>query len=145
EIARRPTTRFDYDPVVKRMKATIDKGMVLHIELDDRLKYMLGFDNNQLWTSSEAKYHPDIKAGMHSMFINCNIVVPQYIGDVQSQVIKIVPLKGEWGSHVNVEYPNVHYVDVLTHRFDRISISIKGDDGNPIEFDYGKVLIILHF
>ncbi len=147
EQAKTTSIRFQFNDDLKRITIDVDTKMIFSVELDPKLKYMLGMKKGEIsWNgTTKGDYYPDINGGVDSMYIYCSIITPQYVGDVRAPLLKGVPLRGAWGENVDIDYPNVHYVDVLTNSFDRVVISIKGSDGQPISFDYGKLLIKLHF
>ncbi|MEJ2259660.1 MAG: hypothetical protein P8X78_03995, partial [Nitrosopumilaceae archaeon] len=110
-----------------------------------KLQYALGFDTGLISVSTLAKYEPDIRAGLDELYIYCCIIEPQIIGYTSAHVIKIVPVRGKFGDMQDIDFPNIHYVKVLSKLFQHIQISIKGSDGVSVPFEFGKVVLKLHF
>jgi len=123
------------------------------IVLSKKLQYILGFEGNYAKRETSfirdnkaiARYPPDMTAGMTSLLVYCNIVAPQINGNRFDPILRVVTVKGSFGSQVNHEFNNLHYVPILQRSFNRIQINIKDDEGNLVPFQFGKVLLKLHF
>lgn len=89
----------------------------------------------------------DISAGISTLFVYCNLVVPQYIGDTRAKLLKTVevPSIKKFGDSVSIPYPSPHYVPVLTNDFESIEIDIKDDTNTPVHFMFGRTRVKLHF
>ena len=89
----------------------------------------------------------DITAGITSLFVYCNLIVPQYVGDTRAKLLKtvIVPRNKKFGETISVVYPTPNYVPVLTNDFESIEIDIKDDTNTPIYFMFGRTRVKLHF
>ncbi len=137
--------QFEYVPILKRIKVTLNPDWVRYIELDPRLQHTIGMKDSKI-TEKEtlAKYPVDLKAGMDSMFLYCSLITPQLVGDTRTNLLKVIPLKGKFGEVIDIDFPNIHYSDLLTNRFSSVELAIKGPDGEPIKFNYGKIYVKLH-
>ena len=87
----------------------------------------------------------DMKRGFHSLFIYTDIISPVLVGDASVRLLKIQPIEGDYGQMVSHAYTKMHYVPVQKNYFDIIEINISRDTGNPVHFDFGKVMVKLHF
>ena len=141
---------FDYDYVNQRVvfrKPKLNDSVNLII-ISPQLKYILGFDRLFFYDQdnyTSAKYPPDIRGGTDSMYIYCNIVKPQIIGNSMEQVLRIIPVSGEYGDIVDKQFNPAHYVPVLQKQFGSIEITIKTDQDKPFAFQFGKSIVKLHF
>ena len=55
-------------------------------------------------------------------------------------------MKGEHGSYVSKNFERPHNVPLNKKKiFDTISINIRDEAGDLVAFEYGKVIITLHF
>ena len=143
---------FKYDQTKNRVVAKVYKGLGLRCKVSKKLQYILGFENQEILSgenihlSREAEYPPDLNAGFTSLFVYCNLIVPQVVGNVSTQVIRVVNVqKADYGENIEKAYPNPHYVPMLSKEFSSVEINIKDDVGNLVKFEYGKVIIKLHF
>ena len=89
----------------------------------------------------------DITAGIHTLYVYCDIVQPQYIGDTRVKLLRSVevPSERKFGDTVVLSYSDPHYIPVLVNEFDSIEIHIKDDSTRDIPFMYGRTKIKLHF
>jgi hypothetical protein len=113
--------------------------------LSDTFAYMLGFPSANLTESQIAKGMPDMRNGIDTFYIYCSIIAPQMVGDTMEQLLRTVAISGRFGDTVVMDYPTPHYASVLCKEFSSIEFSIKDDQNLPIPFNYGKVIIKLHF
>ena len=129
--------------------ASIVSYGIRYIKLSQLLRYMLGFESAHLPGDTGkkvyAKYPPDMRAGIESLYIYADIVEPQLVGNKRAQVLRIVPISGSFGDIVDRSFDTPHYVPVLKKTFSTIEISIKTDQDKPFAFQFGKAVVKLHF
>ena len=90
----------------------------------------------------------DIKISLNSYAtVNTNIIQPQFFGDVQAQVLKMIPIKSYEDSEIVTFFDNLHYVDVSKTVINSINITIQDLYGELIKFEnnFSAVIIKLHF
>ena len=117
-----------------------------HITLSEHLAYMLGFKSPFLEKQiTMGQYPPDMRGGIDSLFVYCDIVSPQVVGDSMQHLLRILPVGGKYGDIINHVFVSPHYMDVLQKDFSSISISIKTDRDLPVPFKFGKTILKLHF
>ena len=58
---------------------------------------------------------------------------------------RIVPVEGKDGQRVSKSFVRPQYVPVSRKQFETIEVNIKRDTGEPVPFEFGRVLITLHF
>ncbi len=115
---------------------------------------MMGFDGN-IWVADDmAKFmegkslekitvthHSDMKMTKSALFIYCNVVKPQIIGDRQYPLLRTVPVV----ENCMVETIRPQYVPVSHNFITDIEVDIRDDTGRPIPFKRGKVITTLQF
>jgi len=76
-----------------------------------------------------------------------HIVENQLVGDSHVPLLMIVPrqIPHRPAENVWVSFKNVQYVPVINSLSDVIEINIRHDDGHPVSFDSGKVILTLYF
>ena len=80
------------------------------------------------------------------MYVYSNIVEPQIVGDVQAQLLRIVAVKEKSRIFNHVEsFQHVQYLPVSDNGTETIKMFIRKDDGRPVLFQTGKVIVTLHF
>ena len=88
-----------YDPVFKRVRIKLDPDIVKGVILGQTIQYMLGFGIDKTYAFSEsvtvAKYPPDITSGFNTLYVYCDLIQPQIVGNVLAPLLRTVPLTGE--------------------------------------------------
>ena len=145
--------KIHYDQLTRRVSLhKAQPSSNITIAVAEKLRYMLGFkasDIENFNTASavivKASYPPDLRAGFDCMYIYCNIVSNQIIGDAMAPLLRVVPVEGKPDDILCRTYSNPHYVPVQKFEFDSIDIAIKDDQDKFVGFLYGKVVLKLHF
>ena len=136
--------QFQWDDLTKRISISVTGGTELM--LNDHLCYIMGFDKEQVFADEvEAKYPPDIRAGIDHLYLYCDIVEPQIVGDTKAPLLRCVPVKGRHGDIMSKSFQNTHYLPLAQTSFSSIRININGDNDKPIPFLFGKSMLTLHF
>jgi hypothetical protein len=115
--------------------------------MNKKMAYILGFIGFQ---ALEAGTHrglalPDPRGGLGTYYVYCNVIEPQIVGNTMAPLLRVVPLKGDYGEVQSQPFWNLQYSGVLVKRFASIEISIKDGAGKPVVFSFGTVLTKLHF
>jgi hypothetical protein len=140
--------KFVYNSDIKRVMVTLDEKTIKRIKFDPALQFMLGFGKERelKGKSLVADYNSDISAGLTNFFIYCNLVEPQCIGNSLKHLLRTVPLtESVLGNVVHKEFISPHYVGLLCKTFDTVEVEIRDDHGELIDFQFGKVILKLHF
>ena len=118
------------------------------IRFPESIKYMLGLEGSFIKGGiTYPRYSPDLTGGLTTLFVHCNIVEPQVVGNCKSELLRTVPVNStkRFGDTVYELFISPHYVNVLHKHFDHIRIEIRTDNGEPLPFEFGKVICKLHF
>jgi hypothetical protein len=95
----------------------------------------------------EAANAIDIDAGIHSLFVYCDIIKPSFVGDSYSKLLRVVkiPQQLTFGQQWVITYDNPQYFKLCSHTFDTIDLRIRDGTGTPIDFQFGRSIATLHF
>ena len=95
----------------------------------------------------EADSHIDIDRGIRSIFLYSDIVHPVRVGDSQVQLLRVVeiPENVGFGKQCVIKYDRPYYHPIITQDFNSIRVYIKDDAGSDIPFEFGRVIVTLHF
>ena len=80
-----------------------------------------------------------------TIYLYCDVVEPQVVGDVNAQLLQTVPVEGTFGKTVIKTFINTQYVPIRTKSFGNVEILLRTDTGEPVPFERGKVVTTLHF
>ncbi len=82
---------------------------------------------------------------MSTIYVYCDIVEPQIVGDTNAQLLKTIPVEGKFGDVIAKTFTNIQYVPIQTKSFENIEILLRNNTGEPVPFERGKVVSALHF
>lgn len=126
----------------------VQPGKLRFVRLSKKLQYLMGFDQHEFTSTTpfvRAKYPPDLRGGIDTLFVYCDLVSPQIIGNTKEKLLRVVPVSGFYGEIVDKVFHSPHYVPVLKKKFSTIEMTIYTDQNEPILFQFGKSLVKLHF
>uniref|UniRef100_A0A1Y1KYY2 Uncharacterized protein n=1 Tax=Photinus pyralis TaxID=7054 RepID=A0A1Y1KYY2_PHOPY len=149
EIIGRLVT-LEYYTLTKRVSVQIKTETLSILGFSERLALQLGFRPEQNIVQDPVPPHPaSIWIGLPSqMFIYCDIVEPQIVGNVVSPLMRIVNITAEnynYGCHKDVVFSPTHYIPVMIKEFENIEINIRTDTGQSMPFEFGTLSLKLHF
>jgi hypothetical protein len=87
----------------------------------------------------------DLEAGRYALYIYCDVVENVPVGDALAPLLRVVDASGVKGQNITRIYDQPRYLPVCKHSFDSIEIDIRSDTGDPIPFEYGRLMTTLHF
>ena len=129
----------------KRMSAYVTNNC--YLQLDGDVAMILGLKpgaiiNNSLVTSP---YLSLSTGNVSSLYVYTNIIHSQYVSDLKVPLLRIVGVEGQHGKSVTKPFDQPQYLPVRRQTLNAIEIDIKDDAGDSILFQYGKVVVKLHF
>ena len=86
-----------------------------------------------------------LEQGFHDLYVYCDTVQAQFVGDALVPLLRIVPVEGVDGRRVSKSFERPHYLPVSRREFETIEVNIKRDTGESVPFELGKVSLTLHF
>ena len=136
---------LSYDDTSKRVTVKCAKGAILKLRGD--IARLFGFLNDTMIRASEEKVSPlpYLNLEINIFYVYTDIIKSQYHGDVVIPVRHTVTVKGEHRSYVSKNFKRPHYIPLNKKIFDTISVNRRDEAGYLVAFEYGKVIITLHF
>src|SRR6185436_3775078 len=162
--------QIQYDSKAKRVYCQVPVGF--DIKFSQTLAAVLGFDDNQLSYHPDAMLiirddeelvvqyennptdtfkvitanrRPDITAGIHHIYVYCDIVESIPVPDTLAPLLHIVETKKHHGGVIHDIFNPPRYLPVQKKNFGTIEIDIRTDFGDKVPFESGKVVCTLHF
>lgn len=107
-------------------------------QFDKRLNQLLGIYENR---------PAFLDQGMTSLFIYCNIIQPQVVGDSLEPLLRTVGVNSDapFGQNVTETFESPYYLPLSSKVFQEIQIDIRSDTGDAPAFQFGRVALTLHF
>lgn len=138
------------DNISKYIMLTGNIDNLISLQFSAKLSLQLGFDpNTNVIKKTTGKFPANLYLGLPSqLYIYCDIVEPQMVGDVMCPLLRIVsldPVKYVYGSNKMHVFSPPHYVPVMRREFDIIEIDIRSNTGENIPFQFGTSCVKLHF
>lgn len=122
---------------VTTLKCSRDKGHHGTVRMPERIVY----DNDKI----VADFVMDLDRGLHTFFIYSDIVESQLVGDSHVPLLRTIAVTGRNGEVVSHSFDNIHYVALSRSTFQELLIHISDDTGRRVPFQYGRVIVKLHF
>ena len=80
------------------------------------------------------------------LYLYADVVQRQRVGDSLVPLLRTVADTGEEGREVvSIDFRHIHYVALETGSFESIDIAVSDSLGRPIRFQFGEVIVKLHF
>ena len=136
---------FSYNLRTHKVKVTLAAKHC--VGLYGQLSKILGFGGGgdlKIRKTKESPYVAELH-GITSIYVYCNIVQPQVVGNSMVPLLRTIPVTGNPGDVITKTFTNIQYVPVQTKSFEDIEILLRTDTGDPVPFERGKVIATLYF
>lgn len=142
--------KLRHDKISKLITLTGNIDNLISLQFSPKLSLQLGFDpNTDVATRHTGKFPANLYLGLPSqLFIYCDIIEPQMVGDIMCPLLRIVsldPVNYTYGSNKMHIFTLPHYTPVMRREFDTIEIDIRTNTGENIPFQFGTSCVKLHF
>ena len=142
---------FYYRAMARRLYITLPAGM--SIKFPPLLESILGLSPEQIQICNTEQENVtfrgdlscDLQAGIHALYVYCDLLQFTFVGDIKAPLLRVVNSGGEAGDVVTRYYERPRYIPLQKKNFDSIQIIIRDDLGKKIQFEAGKVLLMLYF
>ena len=133
----------------KNGKVYTPKANLVVIELKDDIARLLGFKHGTLIGTGrglESEFPATVSGGFHQMYVYTDVIKPQPHPDGNVAILRTIAVEGKPNQdYLSRRFQKVYYMPLTKHNISTISFKILDDTGKQIGFDFGKVLIMLHF
>ncbi len=136
--------KLTYNPL--NGKVTVQPKTGYQVFLLGRMSIILGFGGNDTYITKTtvSPYLVDL-AAVSTIYVYCDIVEPQIVGDTSVRLLKSIPVQGKFGDVIAKTFTNIQYVPVQKKSFEDMEVLLRSDTGDPVPFERGKVIVTLHF
>lgn len=141
EVTRRVVTRHS-----KFFQSTVMEGA----EGSGELARILGFSTDESETANlilgqTGKNEASIMPNYPAVFVYCDVVEHQIVGDTKAPLLRTVPLVDKNQEVVGQSFVRPYYIPVKKNYIRSIEIELRNDSGQLIKFQSGKSILVLHF
>lgn len=88
--------------------------------------------------------HSTDKAKLRNLFVYCDLIQDQIVGDKTAPLLRIVPVTVPLGATQHSVYNRPHYMPLRTNSFHTVEISIRDKAGEKTRFEFGPLIVTLH-
>ena len=122
---------FSFNPRIHKVSVTLATKHC--VGLYGQLSKILGFGGGDVKVrkSKESPYVAELH-GITSIYVYCNIVQPQIVGNTSVPLLRTIPVSGKSGDVITKTFTNIQYVPVQTKSFEDIEILLRTDTGDPV-------------
>ncbi|CAB16521.1 MSP domain-containing protein [Caenorhabditis elegans] len=118
---------------------------ILFEEFEKSCAYFLGFHDTIVRESSLAPSKIDYFGNVSTIYLYCDIVDPIIVGDSKNSLLSVIPCKGKYGEMIHHTIPHPRYLPIMNSTIDSIKIELLSEFAEPINFNWGSTVIVLHF
>lgn len=132
--------------------------MLLASERDETTRYLVSFNthlasvlglrSDHFYTKDSAGQMsipgvsaPNLDGATTTLFVYCDLVAPYRVADTLAPLLRIIPVRGGKKMDIYEEVRNVLWLDAEMGEKDVIEVNIRHDDGTPVAFEGGKVIL----
>lgn len=140
-----------------KLTATLPRGISLYFP--DKLRNYLGFRRTLFSTIGinkpykvgdvavhEAESTINLNEGLETFYVYCDILENIRVGHTEAPLLRIIDVGDEaQGRLVKRRYDFPLYVPIQKKNFEQIEIKLLTDQGKPVPFNTGRVILTLHF
>lgn len=134
---------FSYHPVTKRVTIKTKEGC--KVILKEGIAELLGFYPGEYKGTAHSPFIADPKASFPVIYVYCDLLEPQIVGDVHAPLLKIIKVEGNDGEMVNAHFTRPLYLPVIRQHFQTIQLETRLQSGELVPFERGKIFLVLHF
>ncbi|CAH3181869.1 unnamed protein product [Porites lobata] len=116
---------FSYDAFTRKVTVHLQNNVELFF---GNIGYLPGFSPEEIISNtSTAERQVDLEYGFHDLFIYCDLIQSQYVGDALVPLLRIVPVEGKVGERVSKSFLRPQYLPVSRKQFETVEVNIKTD------------------
>ena len=129
--------KLTYNAFTEKVTVQIKNGFQFAVMKP--LSIILGFGEKDvmLKKTTESPYVADLTT-ISTIYVYCDIVQPQIVGDTSTQLLKSIPAEGKFGDIIAKTFTNIQYVPIRTKSFETVEVLLRNDTGDPVPFERGK-------
>ena len=140
-----------YDAIRQRSWVRVSQEFYVEFQLD--IAKFLGFDANvkikrdtKEKRRQHSRYHPQVHGGLSTIFVYCDIIEHQLIGETSAPLLRIL----NWNHaskklSISQTFSELFYVPIKSSDFDTIHIYLLDSLGYPISFENGHTFAVMEF
>lgn len=133
-------------------KATLKIGKYHRIWFNSSLARLLGMSSRYTDVLlPEGEYvgdkMVDLSQDLHSMYVYCDLIAPQIVGDAHAPLLRTIPLeyRTDAPEALSKVFNHIYFMPLLKKEISTIEIDIRDDIGRSVSFERGRLVVTLVF
>ena len=138
---------FEYNEILQKTVVNMHHGCSIKFGKSDIAK-ILGFTPNKVLIANKgtiSEFPSLIKNGLNLLYIYSDIAKPHAVGDSNAPLLRVVPLRGEYGEHISHKFERPMFFPISKNNIDNIKLDLRSENGDLFPFLAGKVVVTLIF
>ena len=127
-----------------KRKLTFSKTLCTILGIDEVDHPLVNDQETEILTLRSA-HTADLEAGIHALYIYCDILEQVSVGDILAPLLRIVDVRGKYSEMLYRHFDQPTYVPLQKKHFQAVEIDIKDSYGENIPFESGQLIVTLHF
>lgn len=147
-----PGESIKFHKVLAAMLGFQRKGFLsTHEEVFANIDYdpFLGAPGSIINKRNTKLYHAnqkfDLRVSQYNIYVYCDILKLTLVGNTYVPLLHSIAIDGIPGTYIHKEFLSPHYIPLQNGFISNIQIRLCDDLGNNIRFQWGKVIVKLHF
>ena len=116
----------------------------IYFEFDKKLNKIINFPENDYWTHIQSSNEEIKLKNISNFIVYLDIIKPSIHGKTKKNVLRLIN-KSEFNNNKTIIFNPIIFVPVNKHKFDSISVEIKNDFNDYINFVNGITSLVLLF
>jgi hypothetical protein len=87
----------------------------------------------------------DLRIAQYNLFVYCDLIKLTLVGNVYVPLLHSIAIDDNPGKYIHKEFLNPHYIPLQNGSISNIQIRLCDDMGENVRFEWGKVIIKIHF
>jgi hypothetical protein len=139
--------KFTFDKRLDRIRMQIRNSPETTVIFSADLLEFMGFPRKMIVLKELDRVGSkpfDVNRGLNLMYVYCNVASHGIVGDTKTPLLRVFNPVGRHGDLVRLTYDRPHCVPIGRREFDRMTITINNELGEPISIRSGKFVTTLH-
>jgi hypothetical protein len=133
---------------MEKVTITLKRGCEVHLRKEQAIILgFLTFNDSDIVKKVTTTETGNYKANLHretNIYVYCDIVHPQIVGDQTVPLLDIVWDEGKERRETTYFTKNLHYIPLRIKSFETVKVLLRSSTNERISFEYGHTSITLH-
>ena len=135
--------RLSHGNISRKVTVSMTQGGKLHFFTG--LAEILGFFPNTVIDKSTRAPNMANLQNISSLYVYCDLVDAQLVGDTHAPLLRIVNVEGKHGEMIRHTFHTPYFLPLRSQEIETVEVYIRDETGSKVPFQGGKVIVTLAF